>query len=234
MKRHRCADRVPGRVEDYLAGRLVEADVHAFEVHYFECDACWAELRMAVDLRAALEVRTGDGRDAGAGAAASGAAARERPGRVAAIQELGVPPRARWWIRGLAAAAVLAGVAFGISSLPPIGGPGPEPVLRGSSAAFAPEVAVLSGAVTAAWPRILDADVYRVRVFSSDGRLLHESESPDTAVMIDLSSLGPGAPGGALHLRVAALDVLRDEIVRSPMLRLDPARPSPAEPGAGR
>jgi anti-sigma factor RsiW len=38
----------------YLAGRLAEAEAEAFEAHYFVCDRCWAEVRAAQELRAAL------------------------------------------------------------------------------------------------------------------------------------------------------------------------------------
>jgi hypothetical protein len=38
----------------YLVGRLTEAEAEAFEAHYFGCERCWAEVRTAQELRAAL------------------------------------------------------------------------------------------------------------------------------------------------------------------------------------
>jgi len=38
----------------YLAGRLADAEAEAFEAHYFGCERCWAEVRAAQELRAAL------------------------------------------------------------------------------------------------------------------------------------------------------------------------------------
>jgi len=38
----------------YLAGRLTDDEAEAFEAHYFGCDRCWAEVRTARELRAAL------------------------------------------------------------------------------------------------------------------------------------------------------------------------------------
>src|SRR5215469_8569164 len=44
-------------VEQYLAGKLPEADSSAFEVHYFECERCFAELEAARHVRDALAAR---------------------------------------------------------------------------------------------------------------------------------------------------------------------------------
>lgn len=101
-----CARVVRDEVtEQYVSGRLSEADQTAFEQHYFQCARCFEELRTYRLLRAELE----------------SVAASEQPSL------LGVRRR---WIWSLAAAAVIVASALTwrelrIRELPPPGGPTP-------------------------------------------------------------------------------------------------------------
>ncbi|MFW6202615.1 MAG: zf-HC2 domain-containing protein, partial [Gemmatimonadota bacterium] len=67
-------------VEDYVAGRLSEAEAEAFEAHYFECDACWGRVRGALELYAAFSERPAAGPADAGSSAAGGRAGRGRRG----------------------------------------------------------------------------------------------------------------------------------------------------------
>src|SRR5262245_35007513 len=87
-------------LEGYLLGRLSEADRDAFEEHYFGCDRCFDDLRALQSIRSELQ---------------HGGAEVPSSGRY---------PLFRWVPIGLAAAAVLAGVALWMR--PMLSRPSPE------------------------------------------------------------------------------------------------------------
>jgi tetratricopeptide (TPR) repeat protein len=102
--------------EAYVAGRLDEAQTEAFEVHYFECDACLERLDACRALRRALSVRPAGGRAS-------------------------APRRGVWvWSGALAAAAALVAVVVSVrpASAPPGSGGASSEVaaLARRSAAF--------------------------------------------------------------------------------------------------
>lgn len=214
----------------YVSGRLDEDAADAFEAHYFECDACWARVQRALEVRAAFrEVE---------GAPANGAADDEATGGGPGV---GGPDRgpedahpfrpARWWLPA-AAAALLAGIAFGVGDF--LREPSPEadgPVYRGEAGTMDLYRAELGdGAVEAAWAAVPDADVYRVRLYDADGRLLAEGESTDTAVVLARPAAADASPAGSLYLQVEALDELRQVIGRSSGIEIGGPDPTSSPP----
>jgi len=172
----------------YLTGKLSPAEAEAFEAHYFGCEACWKLVNQGMEVRSALAPTAGS------------------PGI-----------RPHWW--GLAAAAGIAAVALGLWRLGDGSDPGrPEDVLRGEASAFVVNAAAEGGRLVAAWPRLADADVFRVRLYSADGLVVFERETPDSFLSVPLDSLAPPVRGGPMFWQVQALDGLRNPIVRSDLV----------------
>lgn len=113
-------------VEAYLRGKLDEAGREAFELHYFECERCFAEVEAARSVQAAL---------------------RQMPrGPVAIPRGRGKKkPRAlsarQVWIPAIAAAALIAGVAAVVQFTRPR--PAPVPTVATNTAAPPKTVASL-------------------------------------------------------------------------------------------
>jgi len=176
----------------YLAGSLSPAEAEAFEAHYFECDICWRAVQQGNEIRSTLSQQ-------------------DQP----ASKVISVPRSRAWW-PVVAAAAVMV-VAVGVWRFPrPVesanttqsGGQGTEPV-RGSSASAAIAAAVTDKALTASWPRNVDARSYRVRLLADDGQLLFDREVKDTSIVVPLDSLTSMRPNGAIYWQVEALSELR-------------------------
>lgn len=87
-----------GSIAEYLARRLAPAAEEAFERHLFACSECWAEVRLAIDLRAA----TGRG----------GAVSRPRRTALAAAAVFAVAAvgAGLWWRAQTPAVTVMRGV----------------------------------------------------------------------------------------------------------------------------
>jgi anti-sigma factor RsiW len=184
----------------YLTGRLSPEESERFEAHFFGCDRCWELVHQGLEIRSALGEPAV--RDSRIGATVSGRAGT----------------RPRWW--GLAAAAGIAAIALGVWRL----GYGPdsgrsEDVFRGD----VPSLIVTTGAegarLTAAWPTLGDADVYRVRLYSADGLMAFERETSDTVISVAVDSLPTKAMGGPMFWQVQALDRLRNPVARSDLAR---------------
>jgi len=178
-----------GQVQKYLAGRLSDAEADAFEERLFTDDALAGEVERALEIRAAT-----------APAGAARAAAR--------------PPRRAWF--ALAAAAVIAVVAAGITWLPR---PPPEPVFRGSEQRMGLEVEMYTDALRARWNPVAGAAGYEVRVFAADGRELYDVETNETAATIELETPVETADAPAF-VEVTALDELGQDLQRSDRLAL--------------
>ena len=158
----------------YLAGRLGEAEAEAFEAHYFGCDRCWAELRAAQEIRAALG-----------------------PGK-----EQGRPGFGRRWLP-LAAAAALA-ASLGTWMLVRTPGGETERVFRaGRGAELELSLLLEPAGVRVAWPAATGVGAYRLRVVTADGTLVTEREVagppillekallPATRLYVTVQALGP-------------------------------------------
>ncbi|MGH7508914.1 MAG: hypothetical protein ACREMZ_05545 [Gemmatimonadales bacterium] len=127
-------------------------------------------------------------------------------------------PYRRWW--GLAAAAGIAAVAlglWGIASRPQ--GSRPEDVFRGGGTPFLVAAAAGPTALAASWPRLPEADVYRVRLYAADGMMALERETSDTVISVPLDSIARLTRDTAMFWQVHALDRLRISVARSDLTR---------------
>ena len=176
----------------YLSGKLPEAE--DFESHYFGCDRCWAQVRQAGEVRAAL-----------------------------GLPVLAMPPpdrraggRDAWTL--LAAAAAIAIMVLGVRQLaqrPEAASP--EPVWRGASEASLP-VRVSTeptGRISLEWPTQEAAQVYVVQIFTSDGVSAWKRETTETTVSLDVGDLPPNRPGISFLAKVEALDTVRQVVAES-------------------
>ncbi|HEY7635350.1 MAG TPA: zf-HC2 domain-containing protein [Gemmatimonadales bacterium] len=183
----------------YLAGTLSEEEASAFEEHYFGCDRCWALVQQGIAARAGL--------------VSEAKAKRTRP-RVRA-----------WW--GLAAAAAIAAIGIGLWrwTIPPAGQSAVTAV-RGRGTLVLQPSATSAGAAVA-WSPVSDADVYRVRLYSSDGTLLKEREVSDTSLNVPLDSIPHLSPGAKAYWDVEALNRVREPVGRSQLAEavLSPTSP---------
>jgi hypothetical protein len=189
----------------YLAGALNPDEAETFEAHYFGCERCWGLVQQGLAVRSAFD------EDAAPTASSSGAPPRGWANR-------------RWW--GLAAAAGIAVVAVGVWRLGQVSeAPRPEEVFRGEGAPLVVATAANGTALTAAWPRVADAGVYRVRLYGADGMMAVERETSDTSVSVPVDSLAGLATGTELFWQVQALDHLGNSVARSDLIRAVPPNP---------
>jgi len=189
----------------YLAGQLSPEGAEAFEEHFFGCERCWDLVQQGLALRSAF------GPDAAA-------PQLTRPASV--------PRKAYggWW--SLAAAAGIAFVAVGVWRSGHLSDPTqPEDVLRGTGTAFVVIANANDAALAAAWPRLAQADVYRVRLYRADGMTAVERETSDTSISVPVDSLGGLGTGSGMFWQVQAFDRLRNPVARSELTRV--VLPSP-------
>lgn len=190
----------------YLSGRLSPEEAEGFEAHFFGCERCWGLVQQGLAVQAA----------------------HDSPEPQAMHPTSAVPPRSTsarpalrprpWW--GLAAAAVLVLAVVGIRQLGLNGErTGSDDILRGGVKTLPVSAGVSGTRVTAAWPRVPETDVYRVRLYAADGTLAAESEVSDTAVSLDLNVLDKLPPGAEAFWEVQALDRLRNPIARSELTK---------------
>lgn len=193
----------------YVVRALSPREAAAFEAHYFECDACFAAVQRALEIRAAYgAVGTGHAR---------GVAMHARPAARGGWFRPAL--RARWGT--LAAAGAIAAVLgtwramTSDSKGAAAGGVRPAHVERGASTLFPLWADATPSTVTAAWARRADAASYRVRLVNENGALLFERETPDTSVSIGVSSLAGLRSAGHAYWEVEALGPLRSVLARS-------------------
>lgn len=178
----------------YVAGRLPGSGAEAFEEHLFTCDRCSNEVRLGLEIKAASS-RSGG--------------------------QAGPTSRGALW-RPLAVAAALAVVLLGAWQLQRSKGPAVDGVTRGEGArALAVQARPGADGIEVSWTPVPRADVYRVEISSGEGALLLKREVPDSSLRVRRDDLGAAA-GGALYVRVTALDGLRQEIASSSPVSIDP------------
>lgn len=186
----------------YLAGRLSPAEAEAFEAHYFACDECWRRVQRAIELRKAFAAET----KPQAAHPAEDAATPRRAGRR--------PSSVVWPI---AAGVAFAALLLGVWRMTLDDGAVRRDVMRGPGESLPVSASTAADALTASWPAIAEADVYRVRLFTADGTLLAEREIREQAFTIRRGQLPQVQPGQMLYWSIEALDELRRPLARSPL-----------------
>ena len=177
----------------YLARSLSESRLEAFEEHLFSCERCLNETRVGLEIRAAAQRSSG----------------------------LAGPGLRRVAWRPLAIAAALAAVLIGAWQFQRSKGPAADAVTRGDEArALAVRARSVMDGLELSWRPVPRADVYRVEISSSEGTLLLKREVPGATLSVRRDELAASA-GGALYVRVSALDSLRQEIVSSSPVSID-------------
>jgi len=199
----------------YLAGLLTDEESDAFEEHCFRCDRCFAAVKRGTEIRAATSAALSE-IPAGGGPRAIPVQTRRR--------------RFSSWQSALAAAGIVI-VALGIRQVAGRRPPNEEPAApsrvdapRGATTPFTLSSHATSTALAAAWSPLASAHSYRVRLVSSDGSLLFERETADTAVILSREIVRDKTP---VYWEVQALDALRSVVATSPVVQ---AQTSPGPP----
>jgi anti-sigma factor RsiW len=232
-------------IQDYLAGRLSEAEAEEFEARCLADDMLGAELERALEIRAALtaaasprDLPTDPADDAALRAYVSGTA-READAealearlfsddRLAAELERVLEIRAAMKssaskaqvrnrrVGGLVPLALAAGVAMlGAGFYWLQTPPQSTPLFRGTQQSLALEVEVSGNQVRAQWDAVPGAAGYELRLFERDGRLIRSMEFDTTAGVIDLGSTGSAGTPKAASVDVTALDAFGQSLIRS-------------------
>jgi hypothetical protein len=174
-------------IQDYLAGRLSEAEAEEFEARCLADDTLGEELERALEIRAAMK--------------RSDSKPRARSGRWGTLLPL----------------AVAAGAAMLVAGFYWLQTPQQStPLFRGAQQALTLEVDVSGNQISARWPAVPGAAGYELRLFERDGRLIRSMEVDGTASVIDLSNAGSIDPGRKpSSVDVTALDAFGQTLLRS-------------------
>lgn len=169
-------------VRRYVAATLPADEAERFEEHFFGCDDCWREVEAVNELRDVLQ-RSGPVRS-------------------------NLPPR-RWWIGGLAAAAMAAFVFIGVRQAME-----QRPtVFRGGETALHTSLKTTDSGVVLEWPSVLEAQSYVVVFLSADGTPVLRQQIREPRIEVPAETVSR-----ASHYRVQALDaferVLADSDLR--------------------
>ncbi len=176
----------------YLAGSLSDLEAERFEAHYFGCDRCWTLVRSASEARAGM---LGESRRTGT--------------------------QRRWVLWAPAMAASIAAVVIGGSLwLRPHGRAGvtASQIERGALSGGGVTLTVAGDAVFVRWPRVANAVIYRLRLYTAQGALLYERDVRDTSAVVRLSSL-PARPALS-YWSVEALGASREVLSHTPLVPL--------------
>jgi len=213
-KEIRCEEVEEGDlVSAYVTGSMTSAQAEAFAEHYFACDGCWQQVRLANEVRAAL-------RDGPASAAPSFAP------RAAPSAKPSAPPPAAWtaW-RGLLAASIVVAAVAGVWQLTPRSAPAPAPapVFRGGGP-LAVEGRLEKGQLAVSWPAVPGAASYRVELVAADGSSLLRRDAGETRIEIGVGDL-PQVSRGPVYAKVVALDALGARVAVSDLALVRGAEP---------
>jgi hypothetical protein len=127
-------------------------------------------------------------------------------------------PHSRRFYVPLAAAAIVAAVAFSLWQARPRENPLGPPPLRGStSREMSASGSVVKGIFTASWKPVHDARSYRVQVFDSIGDPVTWTETSKTTFSASIGSAPRGEPR---YWKVQALDDDRVVIASSELLKI--------------
>lgn len=211
-------------IERYVAGRLSDDGVEAFESHYLTCPRCLGELRLALAIREALPemaesdtrlrvIRGGAGDHDQSGHAAGQPAAPAGPGR------------SRRFKVGTAAAMATAAVLAGLLFLRPVQltddlAPVHRDDASSAESALMPRTPI--GDVPAVrefrWSPQASADLYHVTLYDEEGAAIWEVETSEPrAVIPEGTRLEPGAS----YLWEVAARVDWNRWVRSELVRFE-------------
>jgi hypothetical protein len=151
-------------IQDYVSGRLSNADAEQFEARCLADDELGAELERAIEIRAVLK---GHG---------TKTEIRTRPRRA---------------LLPLAIAASAAILAFGLYWLQRQ--PEPTPVFRGAQPLMELKVDIEDGELSARWNSIAGAAGYEVQVLASDGELMRSIAVDLPTASVDLRETAKAA-----------------------------------------
>ena len=188
-------------VARYVSGAMAGEEAEAFEEHYFACEACWAALQRAVELRAAFE--------------APATVAPEHPAApphdLAASRPLA--RRRSWWpLAAAASVAIAAAAGWRVLATHRVGGAAVDAERGGAAPVVKPRPD--TDALALSWSPVPGAASYRVRLFTPDGAVLLDREVADT-MLVPAAAVAGAAPDSRVFWQVEALNGVRDVIARS-------------------
>jgi hypothetical protein len=171
-------------VRSYVAARLSADEAERFEEHFFACDACWREVETANELREALQ-RSGSART--------------------------IIPSRRWWVGGLAAAAMAAFVFIGVRQYTEQR----QPVFRGGEQALQTSLKTTGSGIVIEWPAVPEAQSYAVVFLSADATPVTRQQIREPRIEVS-----PETASRASHYRVQALDSFERVLADSDLQRI--------------
>lgn len=182
------------RIQAYLSGTLSEGDAETFEERLLADDQLAEELQSALEIRAAM-MSSGASRN------------RRTPGRSG---------RALLPLAIAAGAVMLAAGLFWLRTPPES-----TPLFRGVEQRMGLVVEVVDGELSAWWDPVSGAAGYELRVFASDGRLMHGVEVDTATAAVDLrAAAGAGETPQPAFVDVVALDDFGQALNRSQRIAL--------------
>lgn len=191
----------------YLAGTLSEEEAEAFEEHYFGCDRCWTAVQTGLDVRAASAATTDEPR-VQTSALTIGAGGQPRAASFT---------RRRWFPVAIAASVAIIAVAVWQSGtrspVTPVGDG-----LRGSADSLYAVAFIRGQTLGVSWTPSPTADLYGVRLQTSDATVILERMVSDTSLAVSRDSLSVVTSGERVYWEVRALDALRRTIARSRLI----------------
>ena len=190
------------QIQRYLRGALGNDAAAAVEAHYFECDRCFEEIELGLEVRAAVAEQRGKARV---------------PGPLG-LEPVGAP---RW--RPLLALAAVLLVAVGLVWLVPQRLQSPDhEVVRGTDGGtvWTIDVALDRGDVRVEWSDVPGASSYLARALDVDGSVVVEVEVAQGPAVLEALLDQPAAAMG-LTVEVEALDGLRQTVARSQQERIE-------------
>lgn len=173
-------------VSQYVSGRFTDEQAAAFEQHLEGCERCWAEVQVALQVRAATR--------------SSEAPSREQSG--------GPRLRGPLWLVAAAASVALAIAGWWTLDSPHR----PVEVTRGGSAIAITASRLPDGAVRVSWPVVDGASRYRLVVSRIDGVTLLARDTDGVELLLTPTDLPTPLPATVL-VELRAEDALGTTLV---------------------